>query len=186
MPLVVLWVVRVLVVVDLLSLAPDAVHFCKLSGVHLVRPAELVLELVGDPASVDNDGSSFDGHGVLISECLLERESTSLVTVEWVDYFIALISDTIYVSLLGDEYFFGVIKLTEHEVRFEAMEGVELFIRHPVPSVVELLPWGNVLDLLIEPVVRLAGQNVLSQVCSVVHVGNRPSEQPHDHSAITH
>ena len=59
-PVVVVWVVRNLVVMHVLSRHETSSHLDKLTTIDLRRSAGLLLVLGGDPAAFDNQGSAID------------------------------------------------------------------------------------------------------------------------------
>jgi hypothetical protein len=101
-PFIVVWVVRYFILMYVLSFSPHSGHADELTRVTFVRSASLVTVLGGDPATVNDDSSSFNLDGVSSLECLFEGKFTSFVTVKRVDHIKSISS----VLLAGDEYFF--------------------------------------------------------------------------------
>lgn len=147
MPLVVIGIVRDLIVMDILALAPDSSQLNELAGVDLVRSASAVLELSRNPSAVDNNCCTVNSNRVLFSESSAERKTTALIAVERIDHIITLllVARLVYVGR-WDQYFLGGIELAENEIGLETMIDIELLVWHPPPGEVELLPRGDVLS----------------------------------------
>jgi hypothetical protein len=146
-PLVVIGIVRDLIVMDILALAPDSSQLHELAGVDLVRSASAILELSRNPSAVDNNCCTVNSNRVLFSESSAERKTTALIAVERIDHIIPLLRVTclVYVGR-WDQYFLGGIELAENEIGLETMIDIELLVWHPPPGEVELLPRGDVLS----------------------------------------
>ena len=146
MPLVVIGIVRDLIVMDILALAPHSSQLDELAGVDLVRSASAILELSRNPSAVDNNRSTVNSNRVLFSESSPERKTTALIAVERIDHIIPLllVARLVYVGR-WDQYFLGGIELAENEIGLETMIDIEFLLWHPPPGEVELLPRGDVL-----------------------------------------
>ena len=146
-PLIIVGVVWHCVFVYVLSFQEGAADSDQLPAVNLTWSASLISELSWNPSTVDNDGRAVNLDWVVIQiHKAFHGDLTSLVAVEWIDDIEACLP----VLLSWDEDFFRVIKLTDEEVRLESMVDYPLFVRHPPPSEIELLPWGAILNDLFE------------------------------------
>ena len=71
-PFVSIRVVRYFVIVNVLTLSPNASHLDKLTSVNLLRPAAFIPILSWDPTSVHDDSRSIDFNRVLLRKSILE------------------------------------------------------------------------------------------------------------------
>ena len=71
-PFVSIRVVRHFVIVNVLTLSPNASHLDKLTSVNLLRPAAFISILSWDPTAVHDDSRSIDFNRVLLRKSILE------------------------------------------------------------------------------------------------------------------
>ena len=71
-PFVSIRVVRYFVIVNVLTLSPNASHLDKLTSVNLLRPAAFISILSWDPTTVHDDSRSIDFNRVLLRKSILE------------------------------------------------------------------------------------------------------------------
>ena len=148
-PVVVVRVVWDFVIVDVFSFSEGALNLYQLPRVKLVRSHPLVTEIGWDPPTVDDDRCTLNFDGISLIEKLFERNFTSFITVKWI-YDIKAWSS---IFSFRQQYFFGIIKLTDHEVRLESMVHIVLFDRHSPPGPIEGFPRSNVFNHMGEPIV---------------------------------
>lgn len=71
-PFVSIRVVRYFVIVNVLTLSPNASHLDKLTSVNLLRPAAFISILSWDPTAIDDNSRSIDFNRVLLRKSILE------------------------------------------------------------------------------------------------------------------
>jgi hypothetical protein len=105
-PLVVVWVIGHFIIVNIFAFAPHTSNFSEFPRVNFVGSAFLVSILGWNPPTVYNDSSPFDLDGVFLSECSLERNFTSFITVKGVEHVEARNLFAIHDLGSGNEHFF--------------------------------------------------------------------------------
>lgn len=180
MPVVIIRVVWYFVVVDVLTLSENSLHLYELPGVYFSWPTCLILEGSWNPSSVDDDCGSLDFDWVTSTPEFLHRYFTSFIAVKRVDDLIPVNA----ILSLWEQYLLGVIKLTKNIVRLESVVDIEFFIRHSPPGEVKLLPRSDVLSDVGESIVSLRSQEFLSNLLSVIEVGDTSCEKASHKSSV--
>jgi hypothetical protein len=71
-PLVGVGVIRYFVIVNVLSLSPNACQLNELTSINFLRSASFVSVLSRDPTAVDDDSRSIDLYGVFLRESIFK------------------------------------------------------------------------------------------------------------------
>ena len=100
-PIIVVWIVRDLVVMKVLSLAPHSLQLHNFPCVKFMRSASLVLEFSWDPSTIYYNGSAINTNGVFFCEGFFKVQTTTFVTVQGVYHIITFLSIALRVIASG-------------------------------------------------------------------------------------
>ena len=148
----------------------------KLTRVHFLGTGVLLAVSSWDPATTNDDGSTFNADGVALQlDAVAHGNLTSLVAVERVDHIEAWHFLSIDHLVARNQNFLGVVQLTNDEVRAESVVDCPLLLRHSPPREIHLLPWSAVSHGLAQLVVRLRALEGLFDVLTIVEVSKGSS-----------
>ena len=147
MPVVSVGIVWNLVVVDVFARHEAAGDFDEFAGTDLAGTTRLFTVIGGHPASSDDKGGSINANRILFqSNKLSERELAAFVAVEGVDNIEAGHSLSLDNLCAWKQHFLGVVKLSNDEVRSEAVVNCPFLFGHAPPTKIHLLPGGTIRD----------------------------------------
>ena len=95
-----------------------------------------------NPTSVYNDGTSIHFSRWISGEKFFERILTTFIAIKRIDNFVTF-GTSVWV-ILRNQYFLGVVELSQNEIWSEPMVHIVFFLGHSPPGEVQLLPWSDI------------------------------------------